>query len=178
MSTALANEPYEQTYVRVGLLGTRFEVPAVRMPRERFLAIVKRTLQNEFDDTPELYAALREELLPVARQMPRFPLQTWVSDTRGCGCVVGEYLIAHGEQSRRELADDTRRLGQSMTVDRLLNCHPLGNSLRLFGIAIDTAIVRELDTAGLIDENGDKIDNRACNVIESVEIIDDARVKP
>lgn len=171
MSTALAQTPYQKETMTVGLLDEQ-EVTAVRMPRARFTTIFERTLEDRFDYDPEIVVALRKELLPVVETMPRFPLGSWVDTERGCGCVVGEYLIASGEQSRKQFVEMAGELGLILTVDARLSKHPYGTELRAIGLAIDDAISEELDAAGILDRHGDLIKDRAHNAVESVEIED------
>lgn len=112
------------------------EVTAVRMLRARFMEVV----EGELEDYPDL----RDELLPVAQSMPRFPMATWIDERRGCGCVVGEYLIATSELDR---AGVTRRLevsGISALLDELEN----GRRLIDFGERVDDALRNEIGTRG------------------------------
>lgn len=117
------------------------EVDVVRMPRARFLEIVDGLLAD-----PE-FSGLREELRPIAETMPSFPLSDWIDKDRGCGCVVGEYLVARSELDRAQLA---QLAGQraSFKIDALLAENPQGMELEDFGYAIDDGIKDEIDPEG------------------------------
>src|ERR687889_713374 len=81
------------------------EVVAVRMPRARFLGLVDAELDCVAEEWgADVAGRLRDRLVPVARSMPVYPLGEWVTPGRGCGCVVGEYLIAARELDRAMLA--------------------------------------------------------------------------
>lgn len=147
------------------------EVGVVHMPRQEFLRLLERCIDlvepEGYDDVEtedlarvELHAKLRAELLPVARTMPRFPLGQWMDGHRGCGCVVGEYLVASGAVDRavaaqRQLLDDgvldltveeIDALGESLRVDRELDkMGDWGIALYAFGINIDGMVRRAID---------------------------------
>jgi hypothetical protein len=157
---------YETKLRTVGILKPQ-EVVSVDMPRARFMEIVEATLAD--------FAPLTDELLPVAATMPRFPMSEWQHTERGCGCVVGEYLIATSELSRAELANNEiaknawcdecydDEMPDFVTVDSLLNKRPDSSMLFKFGCEIDHALRSEI--WGCNDaENGFRV--------ESIEIID------
>lgn len=127
---------YEVETLNIGILN-QMPVRSVRMPREQFVALVEHTLTDRgYSD------AVRDEVMPVARQMPRFPLGSWLDRDRGCGCVVGEYLVATGEIARAELA---RRINDDdSTVRVLLRDNPDGPALEDFGYSIDAAVKNEV----------------------------------
>jgi len=163
-------EPYKITEREVGMLAKQ-KVSSVDMPRKRFLEIVEEELQNE------LYAPIREEMLSTARTMQRFPLSTWVNEDRGCGCVVGEYLIARSEMERAEFfKENSDKEGWFVGIDILLDENPLGHELSKFGVAIDNKMITEVMHIGAFDEDGELmwLDDRGdvLDVVESIEIID------
>lgn len=127
---------YEVETLNIGIL-KQMPVRSVRMPRDRFVALVERTLTDRgYSD------AVRDEVMPVAGQMPRFPLGMWLDEDRGCGCVIGEYLVATGEIARAELV---RRINDNdATVRVLLRDNPNGPALEDFGYAIDDAVKNEV----------------------------------
>lgn len=164
--------PYVIEEIEVGILETQM-IRSVNMSRERFLEIVEQTLDNgEYSD------AVSEELIPVAQTMPRFPFSAWINPERGCGCIVGEYLVATSEIDRYNLAIefDVPMSDQFNTVSRLLSQNPLADQLQSFGGDIDEAIKNEIYHRGAVHVNGN--DSRIYDkedvdmVIDSVEIID------
>lgn len=114
------------------------EVSVVRMPRERFLEIVDGLL-NESDP------GLREELRPVAESMSSYPLGEWINEERGCGCVVGEYLVASSEMGRAGLVDGPSI--QCLLSEKISR----GDALLVFGEEIDRRMKAEVRTQ---DEDG------------------------
>lgn len=81
----------------------RREVRVHGVAREEWLTMVRDVVAEVAEDcgddwnTPdsgELEGRLLDELLPVAETMDRFPLGQWIAPDRGCGCLVGEYLVA------------------------------------------------------------------------------------
>lgn len=119
---------------RIGILAQQ-EVDVVRMPRARFLALVDDLLRSG-------YGSLRTKLWPVAQAMATFPLGDWINEDRGCGCVVGEYLIATSELGRAELA--ARATRGTLRIDSLLAEDSQGGALAEFGEEIDSRIRREV----------------------------------
>lgn len=155
---------YEVKARKVGILEQEV-VLSVDMPRKRFIQLVMDVL-GLFEQRygRDQAALLKEELLPVARQMPRFPMGIWVHPTRGCGCVVGEFLVATAELERAVLIEsclDTGGYHPIVSVDRLLSQRPDGSLLRDFGFEIDREMRDELERGGL-----DRYET------QSVEIID------
>lgn len=104
----------------------RETVPAVRMEREIFMEIVKQALG---DYSP----ALAERLLPIAQTMTTFPISAWINLSRGCGCVVGEYLVA------AEIIERDSHY-TSNGIMELLADDPNGSELVDFGEDIDTRL--------------------------------------
>lgn len=114
------------------------EIDIVRMPRARFLAIVGGLLDED-------YPELRDKLWPVAETMPSYPLGEWINEIRGCGCVVGEYLVATSELGRAGV------VGAS-SVEDLISEDPQGDLLLEFGEEVDGRLrdeVRALSGHGL-----------------------------
>lgn len=164
--------PYKIEEIEVGILETQ-KVRSVEMSRERFVEIVEQTLDDgEYSDD------VRDELMPVATTMPRFPFSAWINPKRGCGCVIGEYLVATSEIDRYNLAIefDIPMHRQINTVDSLLRKNPLGEELQRFGGDIDDAMKKEIFRAGLVDMDGGEADMAHAEetdmFVESVEIVD------
>ncbi len=111
--------------VKLGVL-RHVDTPITFMPRAAFIEIVEREVAA-VDISDELAAAL----LATARSMPAFPLNAWIHSERGCGCVVGEYLIA---------ADIVDRATPNDTVDDMLDGLPYGNGLRDIGCEVDRQV--------------------------------------
>lgn len=127
---------YEPHIIEVGILKPE-EVVAITMPRSVFLDTVRDTIGELPDHARE---SLSEKLLPVASTMERFPLGTWIDSTRGCGCVVGEYLVA-ADIIERQNAD---YYANPARVEALLAIQPDGGMLWQFGSRIDAAVQRLL----------------------------------
>jgi hypothetical protein len=151
-------------------------VRSALMPRAMFMEVVEDLL-DEYKDRRRLEPKVIEELRETARSMPRFPLNTWISRSRGCGCVIGEYLIAQkeiGELARQawveevagrpttgwggDTGEDTIGTG---TVDRLLGYREDGPELVEFGTQIDSRLRHRLS----LEEIGDR-------VYDSIELVD------
>lgn len=162
-------KPYEIEEIEVGILEME-KVSSVRMSRERFVALVEELLESgEYGDS------VRDKLIPVADTMPRFPFGAWITPERGCGCVVGEYLVATSEIDRFNLSRMLRQGNQMETVQMLLENNPDGEELQRFGGDIDDKLKRELFNYGLhspvFDTCLEFIDDVTIYV-RSIEIID------
>jgi hypothetical protein len=156
------DEMYPVEIKMVGFL-TQEEVKSTNMPRARFLELVEEGIQQLADaDWPaEDIEALRSEITPVVQTMPRFPLGTWMHSVRGCGCVVGEYIVATSELERAEI---NKELQVGLTsVSALLRENPNAGILEAYGYLIDELIA---DEVGASDWTRRRVSN--------VEIIDDA----
>jgi hypothetical protein len=158
---------YEVKKLVVGQVeGKERKVKSVLMPRARFVEIVEETL----DAGGSFYAPIRDDMLAVAGRMVRFPMNSWMTP-RGCGCVVGEYLVAQPELDRIALAadaeaDDTNGEGvglRTYTVERLLDQNPNRQALVSFGTRINGAIGVEIGGMPTVGRDGVK---------SSVELID------
>lgn len=160
--------PYRVEEIEVGMLAQE-TVRSVKMPRERFLEIVEKTLLKGG------YESIREDMMKTASAMPRFPLSMWLNPERGCGCVVGEYLVAKSELDRAAYIASNTHDGSIVMIDELLEENPLEEELVTFGNAIDRAIARELMNVGIIDNNVNCYISASYNVpdyVDSVEIVD------
>lgn len=141
---------YEIEMLTVGVLQQQ-TIPSVRMSRERFMEIVERELEDVDDLLPETKALL----LATAQSMPRFPIGSWQDEDRGCGCVVGEYLIASSELSRLELAQNLADWNADReNVCTLLDAREDSYALRKFGFQVDGALRGEIFPVG----NGESIE--------------------
>jgi hypothetical protein len=124
----------------------------VEITRSEFLSVVNMTIDAYYGGDADF---LRAELLPVAEKMPRFPLGTWLHSERGCGCVVGEYLVASREvgevQEINEAIRKTRKGSldrrraiiaafKSSSVEELLMTRNNGRLLAEFGQDIDANV--------------------------------------
>jgi hypothetical protein len=72
---------------------------------------------------------LDTELRHIAQKMDRFPLGEWMDTNRGCGCVVGEYLVRNGKINRGD-----------WEIEDALGCITYGRYLDRFGVKIDSAL--------------------------------------
>jgi hypothetical protein len=135
-------EPFTKITLTVGILAER-EVTAITMPHRAFVQLVKDELETfrgngglrESGSRRERLSDRRcQELLAVAQRMVRFPLSTWVHKTRGCGCLVGEWLIAHDVMTRAGVNEDF------VSVEYRILEQSDGASLMSFGCNIDRAV--------------------------------------
>lgn len=152
MTPTTDRAPFDLTYVTVhGHLGTESDVSVVHMSREEFLDNVRIVVEHGgpphfgINPDPAKFVDVADELLQTAADMPRFPLGTWMHAQRGCGCVVGEYLIAREIIGREELAT-----GEA-SVSALLDDLPNGGALYQFGSDIDEHLGNVIRRAGTRD---------------------------
>jgi hypothetical protein len=166
MSTEIA--PYRQATVTVGHLEQE-SIEAVFMPRGDFLDVVQATLDmvQATLDSEEKYLPIAEKVLETAWSVQRFPFGQWIHETRGCGCLVGEMLVADEviEEYNRRVKAGVSVVTEEMNTDarRKLTERPIESSadiesllrerypaehvqvLRNFGEAIDEAMKSHLD---------------------------------
>lgn len=135
--------PYTLEILHVGITEAE-EVPSIKMPRDTFVQLVVDTIDENFPDEDGEW--LLAELIPVAEKMPRFPLGTWINADRGCGCVVGEYLVATQEIDRHNLnvllrtLSGHRQSANSGVYEMLKRRDDHGRLLLRFGSDIDDAV--------------------------------------
>lgn len=161
--------PYEIEWIEVGIL-KKEEVASIRISRERFIELVTETFYDG-----GYKGSVQDKLMPVALTMPRFPLQAWLTYDRGCGCVVGEYLVATSEIDRFNLSRliYTGRKGQMATVEELLAQDPDGIELARFGGDIDDTMKQEIFRCGLTNDYISMYSPEdVTRYVRSVEIID------
>lgn len=133
----------ELVELEIGQIGHIEKVPSIIVSREEFLEHVDAELESV--GNPELTAAIR----PVAETMPRFPMGTWINEHRGCGCIVGEYLIAKKQIDRAKFIEDLILNTPVMAseegaihetwprINTMILDDPLGTELMAFGNDID-----------------------------------------
>lgn len=140
-------EPYTVEVIHDGIL-VQEDIRVVKMPRSRFLELVAELL------AVERYSMLEAAMLPVAQRMIRFPLGTWINQTRGCGCIVGEYLVAQPEIDRHNLATVVGR--RSEGIENMIRARPHGRLLIDFGSDIDVNLTTHLADVGVnvVDRDG------------------------
>lgn len=129
---------YPRTVQRIGKL-VQEDIVVVHMSRARFLELIDKTLDlnSAFGPERQPFAALRSKIWPVAEQMTTFPFLSWVN-YRGCGCLVGEYLIAADLLDRKEYA------GRNIEIHRMLPELDDGDRLRNFGVRLDRLLQKEI----------------------------------
>jgi hypothetical protein len=96
---------YRQATVKVGHLQKEF-IEAVYMSREDFLGVVQDTLDSQKD-----YSLIADKVLKTAQAIERFPFGAWLHTTRGCGCLIGEMLVAD------EVIDVRNRTAAHIPID-------------------------------------------------------------
>jgi hypothetical protein len=141
--------------IEVGVL-ERKTVPAVRISRKDFLGVVESVFEHGFYDPEqgryvEYPDSVRDKLMPVAETIAVFPFGNWVAPERGCGCVVGEYLVAADIIDREDAASQTGRLRQN-DVEALLREQEDGKALVEFGVAIDEGVQKHLGVKWFDDD--------------------------
>lgn len=128
---------YEVEMARLdGPLGSEDDALVVRMPRARFLELV------EDSHAP---APVRERLMEVARTIQRFPLNAWMQPIRGCGCVVGEFLVSEGVDRRGMLAEGFVSNEAIIRFLRQTDHAGVAVWVRSFGLSLDGLIRREIE---------------------------------
>lgn len=126
--------PYVTEIIETGHYEEKEEVLAIYMPRDTWGGIVEELLDDGLR-----YEVIREEMIETASKMPRYPLGTWMDDDRGCGCVVGEFLVA------RDIVKRIRGESDNDTVfDALKTMGDRGEILSSFGNDIDVQLRRNL----------------------------------
>lgn len=138
--------PYTTTWQTFGIVNVE-DVRVAFMPRMRFLELVDDCIKwyadeyNAHGDAIALLPGLRE----VALEMLTFPLGRWIHEDRGCGCVVGEYLVA------REIIRSRDRTEQIPVDDLIEMQYPgaPGHLLTEFGMRIDRLVKDDLRTHGV-----------------------------
>lgn len=160
-------DPWETRILATGYIAA-LPVKATMVPRAFFLAVIERLLDDyrdqaltgnwkitRWDDEiqrdvthfimPSDVDWLAGEVLPVAWSMDRFPMSTWMHDTRGCGCIVGEYLVA-ARVMNNDLDPQAVRMGVAGRVESINNLlneayAPVQSRLLFtFGNDIDTCL--------------------------------------
>jgi hypothetical protein len=127
------------------------EVRAVHVPREWFVGVVNKTI----DRRPE-YEPIRDLMVETAKRVERFPFFTWVDPVRGCGCLVGEYLIAHDILSREEAALQAKV--SVLTYENPDAAAALG--VEALDVSEELSKVHDEETAKLLSMFGNTIDGQ------------------
>jgi hypothetical protein len=153
------------------------EVDVVFMPRERFMQVVRDTfddVQSSNGETPseEAMNQLEAVVIPVAEEMEVFPFGAWVNGQRGCGCIVGEALVARGIIDRRLWVESFNGPypAQGMRYCETFDIHSelmqeygteLGSMLYSYGSEVDVNLRHATEQ---VDEDGDPV-NRAAAIV-------------
>lgn len=135
---------YEVETVRLdGPLGGEEDALVVRMPRARFLEFVERAAEVTMFRVDG--RDVRERLLSIARTIQRFPVNAWIHPLRGCGCVVGEFLVAEGVDRRAMW--DMWLMSNAQVALRLGDAGHgrVAHEVVSFGISLDNLIRDEID---------------------------------
>jgi hypothetical protein len=98
---------YREATVDVGYLQEE-RIKVVFMPRKDFLDVVQATLD---DARYEDYSPIADKVLRTAQIIERFPFGAWLHETRGCGCLIGEMLVAD------EVIDVRNRTAAHIPID-------------------------------------------------------------
>lgn len=117
-------QPGDTRTVLMGYLEPE-RVNVLAVSREDFMRVVEEVLRDpailvheqegpggipEYRQEVTNYDPIRDRILEVASTQTRFPLSSWIEPNRGCGCLVGEYLVAqhtfgeYEEERRRKVA--------------------------------------------------------------------------
>lgn len=137
--------PYPPSIAKLGHLQEE-EVVTLPMTRAEFCKIVEQviteTMPAAVPPSPEVVEQVRE----TAKTIERFPFSEWVDEIRGCGCLVGETLIAGDMDLRRKLAADEGHNGYDDLMDMVHAADPSG-WLHGFGATIDRRLADHVATA-------------------------------
>jgi hypothetical protein len=75
------------------------DVVGVHMSRADFMECVESVLEHGPRSDAygvDSYAPIADAMRQTAAHLDRFPLGEWLDADRGCGCVVGEYMVLNG----------------------------------------------------------------------------------
>ena len=141
--------PYPHKDIMVGHFEGQYRVDAIFMPRNIWLQMVESVLDGNIssffsveNDPYKDYSSIREEMMDTASTMRHYPVGSWLVEGRGCGCVVGEHLIAMDVIERHEDVDDFS------VIRELDQMGDRGRVLKSFGNAIDQALRTHLMKCG------------------------------
>lgn len=124
------------------------------IPRDDWMTLVKdgtdTTVRVCFDKDDDIHDIRRFEkmMADTARKISRFLVGDWIDDERGCGCLVGECLIAHDMLTREEFvtaAEDDDKL--TIDVETFIETNydeKMGLALRSMGLRIDSMMERHM----------------------------------
>lgn len=134
---------YKTEMRTVGPLAPKLVEVAI-MPRNDFMAYVEETIEKV--DLPPAPAA---EIRGIARSMSTFPRTMWMT-RRGCGCVIGEYLIAHDAIERGDVHILARRVLMEVDPANADLLYKFGNDLdeRIDGALGDCSV----GTVAIVDD--------------------------
>jgi hypothetical protein len=121
------------------------QVRVVHMERETFLELVEGLITTGEDENHhhrgvEFYAPIADDMRASARAMIWFPLGDWIAVDRGCGCLVGEYLVAQDIIDRQALAAKGSRSMIHASVQDSVCALDHGHDLIQFGAVIDRKV--------------------------------------
>jgi hypothetical protein len=129
-------------------------VSGYTVTREEFKSAVEETFRalhtEPWHAIPEdVLAKVREIITPTVEGVDRFPLGTWMDTERGCGCIIGEALVANDVINRHllmamEAGQRIEEIGVSDVGDLLKENYPepLAEALLYFGQEVDTKVAR------------------------------------
>jgi hypothetical protein len=147
--------PPEGVEVNFRLLGhTRTWVRCIDIPRDVFVREVLTVLADEPEFDP-----IAAQMLRSARTIAVFPFHTWGNAERGCGCLVGEYIIAAEEIEREEVTNNS--------VAELIDKRENSTELRTFGSKIDVHLSELVSSWSLATHQ-----YRTLRTIEAIYIVD------
>jgi hypothetical protein len=150
MGNTLPELPEYEVRDEVAGFLTKEEIQVVVMPRADFVKVVEDTLDDPLNE--EEYAPIKDRMMKTARRIKRFALGTYIDSTRGCGCLVGEYLVAAHVINRKRVAT------REMSVTQALLVLPHGSLLSEFGELIDEVFVEFLKARTPISVNAAYLD--------------------
>lgn len=133
------NRPALHTFGRA-TVGNLFkeEVVGYTVSRSEFLDVVEQTLDSLRDRyNEETLEEVGKAVRATAEFIDRFPFGSWMAN-RGCGCIVGEALVAADAISRQKFVEDE---GRAVNVFSLLQDTygpTVAPALYDFGCDVDT----------------------------------------
>lgn len=136
-------------------------VPVMRLSREGFLAEVSMAIATTAECYINFDAEDAQAIWATAAHMSHFPFGSWLTEDRGCGCVIGEMLIADNVVDRG--------LGDGLTVTEALDSHVHGRALKSFGLQIDgrmSDVARDYGYTPVIDTFSHPHAVAACVIVD------------
>lgn len=126
-------QPYEEAEITMGKVNEA-TVWVTFMPRADFLECVEQTFVYDAENGTYYPESFKNKMRTTAQFMDVFAMNDWINEWRGCGCVVGEYLVAHDLLKREDVVSG------DVSVIEVLREQEDFLMLDLFGTNIDAMV--------------------------------------